>query len=213
MTSTAAVLLGIAGIAAVVDWAAVTRRAKSLEYVAKPAVMVALLAVALAVEPSDPTRRAWFVAALAFSLAGDVFLMLRRERFLAGLFSFLVAHLCYIAGLLAGGPRPVPALIAVAIIVPLAVLVGRPIISSARRRDPGLAGAGLGYLVVISLMVVSAVASGPLLAVLGAIAFMASDTVLAWDRFVDPFPQARLLVIVSYHLAQALLVVSLISIT
>ena len=48
--------------------------------------------------------RAWFVAALVFSLAGDVLLMLPREQFVAGLSAFLVAHLCYIVGFWTDGP-------------------------------------------------------------------------------------------------------------
>ena len=36
------------------------------------------------------------LAGLLFSLVGDVSLMLPNERFIQGLVSFLVAHLCYI---------------------------------------------------------------------------------------------------------------------
>src|SRR4029079_17999518 len=96
-----------AGIALVVtaafalgDWWAKLTHSRRLEYVCKPATMVALIVTALALAPAagQDGGRAWFVAALVFSLAGDVFLMLPSDRFVAGLASFLVAHLCYVAG-------------------------------------------------------------------------------------------------------------------
>src|SRR4051794_41583322 len=71
--------------------------------------MVCLIVVALALDPvaGADARRGWFVAALVFSLAGDVFLMLPRDLFVAGLSAFLVAHLCYIAGFWTDGPAVV----------------------------------------------------------------------------------------------------------
>ena len=43
----------------------------------------------------------------------------------------------------------------------------------------------------------------------GAALFVVSDTVLALGKFVEARPWTRLVVIVTYHLAQALLVVGL----
>ncbi|NIW49240.1 MAG: lysoplasmalogenase, partial [Gammaproteobacteria bacterium] len=40
----------------------------------------------------------YFLIGLALSLAGDIFLMLPDEKFIAGLVSFLLAHLAYILG-------------------------------------------------------------------------------------------------------------------
>jgi len=41
-----------------------------------------------------------------------------------------------------------------------------------------------------------------LFASLGAILFYASDSMLAWDRFVNPLSHARLKVMTTYHLGQ-----------
>ena len=49
--------------------------------------------------------RAWFVAALVLSLAGDVFLMLPKDLFVFGLGAFLLGHLAYIVGLHVDGRR------------------------------------------------------------------------------------------------------------
>jgi uncharacterized membrane protein YhhN len=62
---------------------------------------------------------------------------------------------------------------------------------------------------VISAMVVSAGASGQWVALAGAVSFYASDAMIAWGRFLRPIPHGRLAVMVTYHLAQLALVVSL----
>ncbi|HKY66113.1 MAG TPA: hypothetical protein VJM49_07070, partial [Acidimicrobiales bacterium] len=70
MTGAAFLLLALALVAACGDWIAVHQGAKGLEYVCKPLTMVLLIGTALALDPADPTVRAWFVAALVLSLAG-----------------------------------------------------------------------------------------------------------------------------------------------
>ena len=98
MTALALSLLAATGVVAAIDWAAVARSARRIEYAAKPAVMVGLIAVALALRPISSAERALFVVALALGLASDVFLMLPRDMFVAGLVAALVEHLAYIAG-------------------------------------------------------------------------------------------------------------------
>ena len=97
------ILIGVAAVAAVVDWVAVVRDDVRVEYGAKPAVLAALT-VAAAVLPADHTdllhRKWWFVAALACSLLGDVLLMLPNDLFVPGLSAFLAGHVLFIIGLL-----------------------------------------------------------------------------------------------------------------
>ena len=67
-------------------------------YLFKPLTIVLLLLLALqAPDGTSPFYRGAIVAGLIFSLAGDVWLMLPTDRFVAGLGSFFVAHLCYVA--------------------------------------------------------------------------------------------------------------------
>ena len=101
MSAVAAVLLAVTVGCAVANWIAVASEPErtALVYVAKPATMIALIGVAIALDPFDPAVRAWFVAALVLCLAGDVFLMLPQDLFVAGLASFLLGHLCYVGGL------------------------------------------------------------------------------------------------------------------
>ena len=66
------------------------------------------------------------------------------------------------------------------------------------------------YLVAIATMAVLAFNVGVPAAAAGAVLFVVSDTVLALDRFVRPIRHGTLAVHVTYHLAQGLLVLSLV---
>lgn len=221
MSSTAWLLLVLAGVAALVDWGAVARGNRPLQYVCKPATLALLIAVALALNPFDDSRRSWFVVALGFSLLGDVLLMLRPDRlFLAGLGSFLLAHLAYIVGFHYSGPATWLWLSVSAALAVLTAVVARRILRSLRRSGHRrLVVPVVAYMAVITLMVGKAVASGSLLAAAGALLFYLSDSLIGWTRFVrarlpgglaEPAPRwGPLAIIVTYHLGQAALVVSL----
>ena len=210
MTGAAVALLVVASLAAAGDWAAVALGNKRLEYVCKPAVLVALTAAALALDPDDPTVRAWFVVALVFSLAGDVFLMLPGDLFVAGLASFLVGHLAYVGGFLVAGMETPAVLAGVAVVAVALAVVGRPLLAGARRREPAMVAPVAAYMVVISAMLVTAIGSGHGLAVAGAALFYASDALIGLGRFVRAWPWSPLAIIVTYHVGQALLVLSLV---
>jgi uncharacterized membrane protein YhhN len=209
LTGVAGALLVVAALAATGDWAAVAAGNKRLEYVCKPAVLVALTAAALALDPDDPTVRAWFVVALVFSLAGDVFLMLPGDLFVAGLAAFLVGHLAYVGGFLAAGVSAPAVLAGLAVVAVALLLVGRPLLAGARRKEPAMVVPVAAYMAVISAMLVTAIGAGPGLAVAGAALFYTSDALIGLGRFVRAWRWSPLAVIVTYHLGQGLLVVSL----
>ncbi|MBN1147841.1 MAG: lysoplasmalogenase [Anaerolineales bacterium] len=215
MSATA--LLWAALALALADWAAVARGRRASEYFTKPGVMLSLL-LWLVANGGLEGRLAWFALGLALSLAGDVFLMLPNERFIAGLLSFLLAHLAYVAGFNSDGPPPLhPVSLGLAL---LALLVASQIYRYIAR---GLEAGGQGklkvmilaYTSVIGLMLISAILTlgrpewaglPSLLASSGAALFVLSDSLLAWNRFVKPLPHGKLKVRVSYHLGQALIV-------
>jgi uncharacterized membrane protein YhhN len=205
------VALAVAATSAVVDWVAVARGERRWVYVAKPAATLALLVVALTLDPEHDVRRSWFVAGLALSLVGDVLLMLPRDRFVAGLAAFLLGHLAYVAGFWAED-RPAGVALAVGAVVTGAVVVvvaGR-ILRGLRATGHGaLAGPVSAYMAVIAAMVISATGAGPAMAIAGAWFFLASDALLGWNRFVEPLRWAPVVVMVTYHLAQTGLVLSL----
>jgi uncharacterized membrane protein YhhN len=211
VTTTAWVLLAIAAVLAVGDWAAVARRDKRLEYACKPAALLALVLVALALDPENEARRAWFVAALVLSLAGDVFLMLPRDLFVAGLVSFLLGHVAYIVGLRVDGGSLGALAVAGAVVAVVAAAVGSRVVAAVRRGPQrALTAPVVTYMVVISAMVACALATGNVLAATGGALFFASDALIAWNRFVRPLVWAPVAIMVTYHLGQAGLATSLV---
>ncbi|TMD12187.1 MAG: lysoplasmalogenase [Chloroflexi bacterium] len=184
---------------------------RALEYAAKPGVMVGLIAVAVAMHPASAVQRDFFLAALAFGLLSDLFLMMPRDMFLAGLVAALVEHLVYIAGFRARDLHL--ALLAVALVIALvsAAIFLPPIYRALKKARPSLVSPVLAYVAVFVVMVASAGATGSVVALAGALLFFYSDAILAWNRFVKPIRYGRIVNIVPYHVGEALLVLSLLT--
>jgi uncharacterized membrane protein YhhN len=162
--------------------------------------MLALLAYASAGERAS----SWLLAALACSLAGDVFLMLPQDLFLVGLLAFFGAHLGFVAAIPAAAMARLAWLtVVLAATIPLSIRMLRAV-----PRVP-LRGGVAAYMLVIAVMVSSALASGSGSAAAGALSFLASDTLLGWNRFVRPVANARVAIMVTYHLGQLGLVTAL----
>ena len=209
MTAPACALLVAFGALAVADWVATATDRTRVRYLTKPAALVALLGVALAIDPAEGPARAWFVVALACSLAGDVFLMLPSDRFVEGLGAFLLAHLAYIVGLLVAGVSPGLLVLGLAVVAVAVVAIGRPLLAGVRRGSPELAVPVTAYVGVISAMVVCAIGTGDGVAIAGAALFYCSDALIGYGRFVRSLPGSPVAIMVTYHVGQALLVLSL----
>jgi uncharacterized membrane protein YhhN len=198
--SVSSLCLLIFALSAVADWVAVAQGRTTIEYVAKPAALAAL--IGYAATASDPS--AWLLVALALSLLGDVYLMLPVNLFAAGLGAFLLAHVAYIAEFDASWTARLLCWVAVlAATFPVARRILRAIDDAALRPAVAL------YIATIALMVASAIASGSRVAAIGAILFFVSDGIIAWNRFVQHLTWARLAIMITYHLGQLALVVSL----
>ena len=210
-----AVLVVLALLIAVVDWFAVARKHTQLELFTKPAVMLVLL-VWLALNGGLRLPLLWFWLGLAFSLAGDILLLPRLDRFVPALLAFILAHLCYIAGYnQAPPPLNLPALV-------IALLVLLASAQVYRRTAAGLRANGntalqpliLAYTAIISLMLFSALATllrpewrliAAALAAAGAFLFYISDAILAWNRFIFPLRYGRIANRITYQLGQLLI--------
>lgn len=208
MTTLAWVLLGFAAVFAVGNWIAVAREAQGAIYVCKPAALALLIGVALTIDPTHADTRNWFAVALMFSLLGDVFLMLPRDAFVLGLGAFLLGHVAYVIGLNLHSEDlwylAIPVLL-------VALALGARLVRGLRRGGHrSLVPPVIAYVIVISAMVASALASGNALAAVGAALFMASDALIGEQRFVHPRAWAPVAIMVTYHLGQAGLVLSLV---
>ena len=210
MTAAAFLWLCLALVAALADWLAVYHDNRRLEFVAKPLTMVLLIGAAVALDPADPATRYWFVVALLLSLGGDVFLMVRKDLFVAGLGSFLLAHVAYVIGLLTSGVHGGGLLVGLVLAVAGFGLIGARLMRGVRRTDRALVTPVLGYIVVISAMLITAYGTQRFWALAGASFFYVSDSLLGRQRFLEPRERGDTAVMVTYHIAQFLLVLSLV---
>jgi len=235
LTPLSLALLVAAAVAAVADWSVVAgadsratvaagrgtaqaaaqgtapRAGSRARLVTKPLVLVLLIGVALTLTPQDPAVRACFVVALAFSLAGDVALLSERG-FAAGLAAFLLAHVAYAVGFVAGGVGAVPLAVGLGAMLVFDAVLARRLIPALRRAGHGtLVPPVLAYMAAITAMVATAAGSAVALAVVGAVLFAASDALLADGRFVRRRRHGDLAVMALYHLGQACLVLSLVA--
>ena len=80
-------------LVAIIDVYAVITQNKSLEMIFKPLLMTTLAVVYL-VSVKKPSF--WLISALFFSFWGDVFLLDKANYFVFGLGSFLLAHIIYV---------------------------------------------------------------------------------------------------------------------
>jgi uncharacterized membrane protein YhhN len=167
--------------------------------------------VALLAGATDTASGRWVVLALVLGLVGDALLLQNTpQRFLGGLVAFLLGHLAYVAAFVTAGlDRPALGWLGVLVVV-VALVVGRRILPGAvSSGGPRLGGAVAAYMVVIGALAVTGWATGRLLVGLGASLFVVSDTVLAMGRFVQERRWTFVVVMVTYHLAQALIVAGL----
>jgi uncharacterized membrane protein YhhN len=212
MTQIAWVLFAGAIVFAVADWAAVVRGNRGLRWVTKPAVIVLLIGVVPLLHRSSGAERAAFAGALLLCLAGDVFLLAGERWFRAGLAAFLLAHLAYGTGFLIGGVnRGLLVYGAAAVSIVSLGLGSQVLLALIRSRSRGTAISVTAYVVAISAMLALAASSGKPPALAGAALFYVSDALIAWNRFVRPLHWSPLPVMVTYHLGQFGLVLSLAS--
>lgn len=209
------ILLVLAFLTAVIEWVAVGNRWRKVEYFAKPGVMIFVLAWLTLSDGLRQNNLWWFTAGAFFSLLGDSFLLMRREKlgFGLGLSSFLLAHLCYIIALnFPRTPIGLYSLILAGVILGLASWVGWRVLSKLRKK--GLRRfivPVILYVLTLGIMLFSAWSVNlnhgwrffpALLVGLGASSFAVSDTLLAWNKFVTPLRYGRVLLMITYHLGQ-----------
>ena len=192
-------------ISAAIDWFAVGTGRRAIEYVFKPLTLLVLVYGVI----GDPRVSSvegpvvWLCVALLLSLAGDVFLMLSRDLFLFGLASFFLAHVAYIALFLPYATFSARWVLPALVVAAIAVRYGTQIVGAIERRGrTSLKVPVIAYMTVITAMVGTVLATDSLWAYLGAVLFLASDTMIGLSRFVGAFRRDRLAIMVTYHLGQ-----------
>jgi uncharacterized membrane protein YhhN len=181
-----------------------------LIYIAKPLTTLLLVAVALLANTPERSYQVPIVAGLLLSLVGDVFLMLPGDHFVAGLVSFLVAHIAYIVAFTSGvGLGHEPLLLLPSVVLASGVLVFL---------WPRLGTLRLPVSVYVAALVVMAWQASvratnftslfTAAAAAGAFLFVVSDGVLAINRFRLKFRVAQAVIMSTYVAAQTLMALS-----
>ena len=202
------IVWAVPAVLALVDWYAVAHEDRRTETWAKPATLVALIGVALALGATDNTAGLWLLVALVLGLVGDVLLLGDSDtRFRLGLAAFLVGHLAFIVSFVVLGLDQ-PGWLWIAWLVLFACLIAtrRVVPATFLRGGRALAFPVALYTVVIGAMLIIAFDTGEPLIAVGAAIFAASDSILAVNKFVAPRPWAPVAVMVTYHVGQALIV-------
>ena len=187
---------------------------KPVRYLSKPLLMPAL-ALYYLLSADSPS---WIMAAaLAGGWLGDIFLMIpdrddKKRFFKLGLVAFLLGHLFYVWACLEWGSlgqMAVPGMLSILFFLGY----GTVVFIKLRPYMGALFVPITAYIVVIVMMGVStAFCTGTqsietgIAVVAGALIFMVSDTLNAWNRFAREVPHERILTMGTYLGGQFLLV-------
>ncbi len=193
-----------------------TETLQMAHYIAKPAIVMSLLF--LFVKTSNllnKSIRILTIMALVFSLFGDILLMFVAQSqhfFTAGLVTFLLAHIMYILVFLKHRKKAhsVVGFLVLLLIYALGLFY--------------LLKDGLGEMlipVIVYMIVILGMATTAFLrknkvsrlshnlVFVGAICFMVSDSILALNKFYQPIPFSNVSIMVTYALAQYLIVLGI----
>ena len=173
--------------------------------------MLILVPVLILIPESTGAYVPLIAGGLAFALLGDILLMLPESRFVLGIGSFAATHAFYLAafisaaGLALINPSTIPLIL-------FSVIMTRFLWSGLRK---SLQIPVAAYIVLITVMTAQAIGAaieqegaGLAIAAAGTVLFLASDSMLAIDRFRVPFRAAQGLVLATYWLGQWLIALS-----
>lgn len=181
-------------------------------YILKPLTTCLILAAAVV-----PAAHAWstygtaIVLGLVLSLAGDVWLMLPGDRFVPGLASFFLGLLSYCVAFAAGRPLiafPWPALPLLSIGALVLWYLWPTLPFKLRFPVSVYVLAMVAMASLAGYRALSHPSAGALSAAIGGVLFLASDALLAINRFRRPFRSAHAFVLGTYFVGQLLISLS-----
>lgn len=185
-------------------------------YIAKPAIVISL--IFLFIKTSDGISKSIkriTLLALVFSLLGDIFLMFVEHSphfFTVGLVAFLLAHIMYILVFLKHKNKQK----SMVIFVVLLLVYASGLFYLLKDGLEAMLVPVIIYMIVILSMATSAFLRKGMvnnlsynLVFVGAILFMISDSILALNKFYQPLPFSNISIMLTYALAQFLIVLGL----
>jgi uncharacterized membrane protein YhhN len=212
MINTTLILSILAAIFAALTIRAYLKKDTLQKCIFKPLTMLCIIAIAFLQPGAEPGYyKIAILIGLGFSLIGDMFLIFDRKLFLPGLAVFLLAHFCYVAAFyqLPVGANAIYS--AVPFVLYFAIFMRILWYSLGAMKWPVIA-----YALTICMMGRFALNrwlnigdTATLLAFAGALFFIVSDSLLAYDRFKKPIPHKDIFILSTYFLAQWLIAMSI----
>ncbi len=200
-------------LVALLEWIAAGKRLRRVRVITKPLSLIILI-IWFSTKGGWESSGIFFGFGLVFSLLGDIFLLMRPRFFIAGLVSFLSAHLCYLTGFMHGKiDFNLLIFLPITFVIMLGVLIYPKIVHRVRRKieNRKLTIPVILYMFTITSMLFFAQLTwfkpdwgflASLSVSLGAFLFTVSDSVLAIGKFSKPVHYSNFLVMFTYHLGQ-----------
>ncbi|MHA6481854.1 lysoplasmalogenase [Paenibacillus sp. strain BS8-2] len=225
-------LLLVIGISAIIHLATLSLGIEWLNWLFKLLPMVLIIGLAFASRVKGTGNdgavyRGLIVTGLVFSIGGDTLLLLPDDPwFVFGLGSFLIGHLFYVAAMATRWLNSTKSqektakskqegfaigFTAGIMIIAYSITMGSRFYESimADESQSGLWIPVVIYIAVIGAMGWTAIMSRNVVAICGALLFMASDSILAWNKFVGEVPMSGVLIMSTYFAAQLLIASSI----
>lgn len=178
----------------------------SLVMVFKLLPMILIISLAILTKAENIiSYKTLVIIGLIFCAFGDYTL----QWFIIGLICFLIGHLFYIRAFLTTNETPVPILITVCLSLYGAIMIiwiGWTLIQDS---NTILAMAVFTYMIVILVMGWTSFKTGSKLAIVGALLFIISDSILAINKFMFPVDYSHQLIMSTYYGAQILIALSI----
>lgn len=213
MKPSAKQLFFLFALVSLIELAFIATQNNTLRLISKPLIIPLLMACYLTIQqPRKPIMKDHILQGLFFSWIGDILLQ-SDGLFIPGLLSFLIAHICYIIFFIRTNSnqhsffklRPIMLLAVMAYLVELMFILWPHL---GPMKVPVLL-----YGITISVMLSAAMwqyqkldNKTALFFILGATLFVISDSLLALNRFREPFAMAGISIMATYILAQLFIV-------
>lgn len=187
----------------------------SIERITKPLLVILLVIYFIwATKGIGSKLKKWILFALFFSWAGDVLLLFVADNpnfFLAGLVSFLITHIFYIIFFhlirVHQDVKPKPFLLIPVLVYYVALITFLSSHLGDMKLPVRIYGVVICFMLMLALhMLYIKNKNAGLLMMIGALLFVLSDSTLAINKFYNSFNGAGILIMLTYGIAQLLIV-------
>ena len=175
-----------------------------LKMVFKLIPMVLIISFALSTRNVNRRYYTLICIGLVFCAIGDYAL----QWFIFGLTSFLIGHIFYIAAF-SGGAKPVPTVVKAPLLVYGMLMALWMCMTLIGNDEIVLAIAVFAYISVILTMGWMSFRTGSTFAIIGALLFITSDSILAINKFITDVPFSHELIMFTYYGAQIFIACSI----